>query len=194
MVKAWKSSARPGSVFRHDRVRVAEPTLAIGVLLAVGLGCATQHVDPRLGQQLPEVGLVVGVGQVDGREWMVGASLEQNLICGTLFVAGARQTNSCSERETAGRNDVVVSIAKGQPNLINGLTSNSVVSIETTGRDGSTVAPTVSLDALGLPGRAFGLFVPNGAELRELSFVDGAGKIVERRTLPTITVEPGARP
>jgi hypothetical protein len=164
--------------------------LAIGALLAIGLGCATQHADPRLGQLLPDVGLVVGIGQADGREWMVGAYLDQNSICSTLFVAGARQATSCSGRETAGRNDVVVSIASGRPNLINGLTSNSIVTVEMTGRDGSMVAPAVPLAALGLPGGAFGLFLPQDLKLSGVSFIDGAGNVDERRTLPAITVSP----
>lgn len=158
------------------------------------IGCATQQVDPRLGQELPNIGLVVGVGRANGQEWMVGTTVERNVICNTLYVDDAAQSTTCSGLEVTGTNDLGVSGKRGQPNLIAGFADGTIAWVEVSGDNTSFKAPVVPLHQLGQAGSAFGVFVPPGIRFSEIRFIDGAGNVVERQALPRITVDPGASP
>jgi hypothetical protein len=154
-------------------------------------GCATQqHIDSRLGQILPDIGLVVGAGQVGGHDWMVGTRVEANVICNTLYLDDAAQAGACAGMAVIGTNDLSVSGKGGQPNVIAGFADATVTSVEVGSGNTSFAVPVVPLHLLGLAGSAFGVYVPPGVKLGELRFIDGQGNIVERQPLPQINVQP----
>ncbi|MEP7360578.1 MAG: hypothetical protein ABI744_03270 [Chloroflexota bacterium] len=168
--------------------RLAAALLALALLI----GCTSRpQFDPRLGQVLPDIGLVIGVGQADGREWTVGLSVETNLICQSLWLDGTRVGGAaCSGLVAAATNNAVVSLTAGQADMVAGLADPTISSVEITTDHGSFMTPVVELSPIGLPGAAFGVYVPHGTKLGELRFVDRHGELVERQALPNTQVHP----
>ena len=163
----------------------------VAVLLAA---CASRPpLHPRLGQVVPDVGLVVGAGQANGHDWTIGVTVEGNLICHTLYV-DIVPSKICSGLEVIGTNDLGVSGNRGQLNLIAGFADATIAWVEVSGENASFKAPVVPLQQLGQSASAFGVFISPTDRFSEVRFIDGAGKVVQRLPLPRITVNPGATP
>jgi hypothetical protein len=164
------------------------------LLLVALLGLVLAGCDMFLGQPGPRVGepapggqgIVVGHGDIDGREFIATAARRGNDVCVSMRVAGIPQRDAESCTEAAGAQamrSLGWSSGTGSATIIEGFVAENTVRVQVDTSEGLLDAPTASLIGLGMPGNAFALALPERVVMRSVTFFDAAGNELERTDL-----------
>ena len=174
----------------------------LAILLVVTLaGCGGFPEPPneRLGRVLQDGSLVIGQGQVNGQQWVSTIARRGASLCSSWTIMGDPQPvgqgcTSVGEGAVEMIRAVSVGSATGLPTIVDGIVDDQVIAVQLQSSIGAETASTVSLAAVGYPGRAFALVVPERSELTVLIALDAAGNELERSDLSHMSPWPTMSP
>jgi hypothetical protein len=179
----------PDSSFvREETVALRGPIVLLVLwltLIVAGCELFSTSAGPMPGDFDERGALIVGTGEIAGRQWQVTYTRHAGTLCSSVSVAGdAGEIGGCSA--TVGGNDFSshgISSGAGRPTILEATIVPNAAVVEIVTSLGSVEVVTVSLSPLGVGARAFAQAFPAGTILSEFVMYDADGLELGRQNV-----------